>query len=1046
MTNTRVGSTPDGRFPVVDERTREQLIRQFGRMVPYYTPEWKFTPDDPDPGTALALMFIHLLEGNIRRLNQVPYKNFLAFLNEFDVDLAQARPALAHVTFSLAEGTPSPVYLDRGVQLAASVPGDPEPVLFETADPVLLTTSRLTDMFTVSPKRDRIVRLYALNEETGEGTPLAGDGRGTALFGSEGVNLQEHAMYIRHDDLFLLRHPAVVELALSNAQIAAAADESSRLLADSAKVRWEYFSGGEWRSFDRVHGLRGMVRLLKLYPHPVDPVEYGGETGYWIRCRTVALDARTEAAQLSRVQFDRMTLKSDFASPDEEEGMAPDLLFSNDAQMETGEAGLPFGMFFAPYGMFYISSRETFTKRGSRVTVRFRLGFDPNRYIPERPPEIKWKMIMRKAEMDKVDIPDPVTIPLVQWEYWNGTNWAILPVNPEARTMFAEPWEGWRDAELTFECPPDIQPAPVNGVENYWIRARIVQVKNAYSPNAIYYAPKIERMKIRYGYDAPIHAAQRLMIENHLERHDRTTEAASGVHTVRPFEMLEGASPALMFGFDTPPERGPIHLYFHLKPRAATEDDVPFIEWEYLRASGGAPVWAPLAAFDGTNGFTRSGIVRFAGPHDFAEHSFFGARRYWIRAVNRDARYDRPEEEANAPRALDVVPNTVLVVQRRTIRNESPQRYEMYDTMDDSLSAYYQLSSVPVLSEEVWVDETETMTEDELGRLKAAGVGLDVVRDAEGGILRVWVRYTEVGHLLHSGPDDRHYRIDRATGRIWFGDGVAGRKPPRDLGESIRVTYATGGGVRGNVPAGAIASLQDAIAFVDGVTNRWPAAGGCEAGTVEEAIVRGPKRFAHYNRAVTAEDFEWLAREAHPNVAKVKCLPNLNARLEPQPGAVTVVVMPRSGAGDGAHFQEMKRDIEARLLKQAAAHIAFPGNIQVIEPALLEIGIVANVWVRNLEDIVPVEKEILRKLERFLDPITGNADGRGWNIGQHVHPSMFFALLKSVGPVLHIPRLSIDVVKVEYGERTEWNPDRISELPHGIVVPGKHRLMIEAKT
>lgn len=213
MTNTRVGSTPDGRFPVVDERTREQLIRQFGRMVPYYTPEWKFTPDDPDPGTALALMFIHLLEGNIRRLNQVPYKNFLAFLNEFDVDLAQARPALAHVTFSLAEGTPSPVYLDRGVQLAASVPGDPEPVLFETADPVLLTTSRLTDMFTVSPKRDRIVRLYALNEETGEGTPLAGDGRGTALFGSEGVNLQEHAMYIRHDDLFLLRHPAVVELA-----------------------------------------------------------------------------------------------------------------------------------------------------------------------------------------------------------------------------------------------------------------------------------------------------------------------------------------------------------------------------------------------------------------------------------------------------------------------------------------------------------------------------------------------------------------------------------------------------------------------------------------------------------------------------------------------------------------------------------------------------------------------------------------------------------------------------------------------------------------
>jgi len=1045
MTNTRVGSTPGGRFPVIDERTREQLISQFGRMVPYYTPEWKFTPDDPDPGTALALMFIHLLEGNIRRLNQVPYKSFLAYLNEFQVDLAQARPALAHVTFRLSEGTPSSVYLERGVQLAAFVPGDPEPVLFETAHPALITTSKLTDIFTVSPKRDRIVRLYETDPETGEGNSLAGEGRGTALFGSEGVNLQEHAMYIRHDDLFLLRHPAVVELRIANAHNAAAADESSRLLADSDKVRWEYYSGGEWLPFDRVYGRQGTVRLLKLYPRPVDPSEYGGDTGHWIRCRTVALDSRTDAAQLAKVQFDRMAMKSDFASPDEEDGMEPDLLFSNDTQMETKEAGLPFGIFFAPYGMFYISSRESFTKRGSRVKVRFRLGFEPNRYIPERPPEIKWKLIMRKSEMDKIDIPDPVTIPLVQWEYWNGLNWAVLPVNPEARTMFAKPWEGWQSMEIAFECPPDIQPTAVNGVENFWIRARIVQVMNAFSPNAIYYSPKIEQMKIRYRYDAPLHAPQRLMIENHLERHDRTVEAASGVYLVRPFQTLEGSAPALMFGFDTPPERGPIQLYFQLKPRPTTGEDVPFIEWEYLRGTGGTPAWAPLPVADGTNGFTHSGIVQFAGPHDFAEHSFFGARRYWIRAVNRDARYDLPEEAANVPRALDILLNTTLAVQKRTVRNETPQRFETYDTADDSLSVYYALSSAPVLSEEVWVDETETMTEDELRRLESGGTDTEVLRDAEGGIMRVWVRYREVEHFLHSGPDDRHYRIDRATGRIYFGDGLAGRKPPSDIGDAVRVTYASGGGARGNVPAGAISSMQEAIAFVDGVTNRYPASGGCDAGTVEEAIVRGPKRFAHLGRAVTAEDFEWLAREAHPNVAKVKCLPNLNAKLQRQPGAVTVVVLPRSGVGDGAHFLEMKRDIEARLLRQAAAHIAFPGNIQVIEPARLEIGIVANVWVRSLEDIIPVEKEILRKLEQFLDPITGNADGRGWNIGQHVHPSMFFALLKSVGPVMHIPRLSIDVVKVEYGERVEWNPDRIHELPHGIVVPGKHRLMIEVK-
>jgi hypothetical protein len=34
-------------------------------------------------------------------------------------------------------------------------------------------------------------------------------------------------------------------------------------------------------------------------------------------------------------------------------------------------------------------------------------------------------------------------------------------------------------------------------------------------------------------------------------------------------------------------------------------------------------------------------------------------------------------------------------------------------------------------------------------------------------------------------------------------------------------------------------------------------------------------------------------------------------------------------------------------------------------------------------------------------------------------------------------------VKVEHGERTDLNPERIAELPHGIVVPGAHRLLVE---
>src|SRR5690606_1385550 len=99
MTSSNMGSGPLSGFPTIDERNMEQLIEQIKRLAPAYTPEWRFRPDDPDPGTALSLMFAHLLAGNIERLNQVPMKSFLAFLNRFHVELAQARPALAQVTF-----------------------------------------------------------------------------------------------------------------------------------------------------------------------------------------------------------------------------------------------------------------------------------------------------------------------------------------------------------------------------------------------------------------------------------------------------------------------------------------------------------------------------------------------------------------------------------------------------------------------------------------------------------------------------------------------------------------------------------------------------------------------------------------------------------------------------------------------------------------------------------------------------------------------------------------------------------------------------------
>ncbi|TBL80769.1 baseplate J/gp47 family protein [Paenibacillus thalictri] len=1041
MPNQSAGGGTSNHYPVIDERNMARLTEQIRLMAPFYTPEWSFSPDDPDPGTALSLMFAHMLEGNIRRLNQVPYKSFLSFLNRFHVELAQARPAMAQVTFRLTEGTPESVYVEKGTQLAASVPGESVPILFETARPVLLTTARLTDLLTMSPRHDRIVRL------AGDGTPLewARDGRGTALFGMEGDNLQSHAMYLQHGFLFRLDHPAYVELLFFNAVNEYAVNETVDLLTDGGKVKWEYHHAGEWLPFDRVYGSNGVIRLVKLQKRSIDPFDFNGHYGYWIRCRAMSLDESSGGALLSKVQMDRFVMKSDFAAAADTDGILPDRLYFNDIQVDAEDGCQPFGDFFAHYGLFYIANKEAFSKRGADITVRFRLSFQQNRLIPGRPPQINWKMIMKRHEVDKTEIPDPVTISSVQWEYWNGTAWVKLPVSAEAQKLFSDPWEGIEERELTFVCPEDLQEIFVNAEESFWIRGRIVQIQNAYSPNAIYYTPIMEGMRLRYSYVKPLYPPQRLFVQNNLEQKERTVEVSTGGVTFRPFVGLEGRYPAMWLGFDAPPVRGPISMYVTLNQRRTTADDIPFLEWEYLRAAGNSAVWAPLAVADGTNGLTRSGDVQFIGPHDFALASYFGAEKYWIRVLNRDGRYDEPHEAGNVPRALSMTLNTTLAVQQKTVRNELPQRVTTYETAEVHTNEYFVLSETPVLDEEVWVDETGGLPAEEISELERADSAIEVIRDSEGNIMRVWVRYKRADQFLRSRANDRHYMIDRATGRLMFGNGAAGRKPPLSGEDTVRVTYSTGGGKRGNVPVHSITKLQDSIAFIDQVTNPLPAAGGCDSGTVEEAIVRGPKRFSHLRRAVTAEDYEWLTREAHQNVAKVKCLPNVNVKLEPEPGSMSIVVLPKSGLGNGAHFQELKRTVEEKLLAQSAATMAFPGSLQVMEPALLEICVQATVWVRGMDEVVPAEREIVRKLQAFLDPLTGNADGRGWDIGQAVHHSMFYSLLKSVSPVVHIPQLAIHVYKAEYGERIEWQLERMAEIRHGIIVPGEHRISVELK-
>ena len=160
-----------------------------------------------------------------------------------------------------------------------------------------------------------------------------------------------------------------------------------------------------------------------------------------------------------------------------------------------------------------------------------------------------------------------------------------------------------------------------------------------------------------------------------------------------------------------------------------------------------------------------------------------------------------------------------------------------------------------------------------------------------------WEDWIPVESFARSHPGDRHYLLDEASGELIFGPAVRepdgtftqyGGIPP--AGAVLRVgAYRTGGGRRGNVARRAIGMLRSSIPFVAGVENRKPARGGVDGEDLTSAKLRGPMLLRTRDRAVTAEDYEYLAIQGAPEAARVRCVA---AGDGADAGSVRVLVIP----------------------------------------------------------------------------------------------------------------------------------------------------------
>jgi hypothetical protein len=148
---------------------------------------------------------------------------------------------------------------------------------------------------------------------------------------------------------------------------------------------------------------------------------------------------------------------------------------------------------------------------------------------------------------------------------------------------------------------------------------------------------------------------------------------------------------------------------------------------------------------------------------------------------------------------------------------------------------------------------------------------------------------------------------------------------------------------------------------------------------------------------------------------------------------ITVAVLPHSLEAEPAPTPELERELYSHLAARVPASVA--GRVRIIAPAYVPVGVVAEVVPHSPEEAARLEARLLRRLDDFLHPLTGGAEGRGWPFGQPLHLSQIAALLETTAGVDYVVDITLRVGDELFGDLVPVGPD-------ALIAAGDHELKL----
>ena len=255
--------------PNLDDRTFQDIVSEARKKIQIYCPRWT-DYNLSDPGITLIELFAWMTEMTLYRLNQVPDKNYIKFMELMGIRLQPPRPAAVNVTFRLSAHQPGVVTIPAGTEVATVRTETQDAIIFSTTEDARILPPTIIRAMTTS---DEAKYKNVMDE-------LRNPYRETIIFPD--MALPDNALYLGYQE-DLKAHTLVITIHTTIEGIGV--DPTNPPWAweywDRERAKWSLL----WLETDTTGGFNTSGQIVLHIPLTCGRIEVDGTDACWVRCR-----------------------------------------------------------------------------------------------------------------------------------------------------------------------------------------------------------------------------------------------------------------------------------------------------------------------------------------------------------------------------------------------------------------------------------------------------------------------------------------------------------------------------------------------------------------------------------------------------------------------------------------------------------------------------------------------------------------------------------------------------------------------------------------